>query len=106
MTRILEKPYDLAELRALSGHGTRRVSGVVAVVWHQLVQHDPEQFEEMLCRLVTGSKYGLADLDARLVGCLNESLLLEVGGDVSLILENYPEMIAEEAEEGSDGQGS
>jgi hypothetical protein len=105
MTRILVQPYDLDQLRTLSGDGTRRVSGVVAVIWHQLVQHEPEQFEEMLCRLITGSKYGLADLDAKLVGCLNASLLLEVSGDVSLLLDNYDEMMAEEAAGGSDGQG-
>lgn len=102
MTWILETPYTEDQLRRLSGDGPRRVSGVVAVVWHQLVQHEPEQFEEMLCRLVTGSKYGLADLDAKLVGCLGDNVLLEVGGDVSLLLDNYDGMLREE---GDDGHG-
>src|SRR5437879_5780264 len=99
MRNILCEPYDLDRLRTLSRDGQQRVSGIVAVVWHELVQHDENQFEEVVSRLVTGGRYGLADLDAKLVGCLGDRVLLEVSGDVSLLLDKYHEMMAEEAGE-------
>ena len=54
-------------------------------------------FEEEASLRLTGSRYGLDDLGVRLVGCLGQELLLEVSGDVSLLLENYHEMLAAEA---------
>jgi hypothetical protein len=100
MTRILGKPYDLDPLRSLSRDGQERITAVVAIPWHELPSHEAEAFEEDLCRRVTGSRYGLEDLAVKLVACLGDCVLLEVGGDVSLLLDNYHEMMAEEKDDG------
>lgn len=93
---ILEQPYDLHRLRDLSRDGFRRVAAVVAVAWHELVARDLESLEEQLARLVTGTRYGLADIGIELVGCLEQELL-EVSGDVSMLLDDYDLIMAEEA---------
>ncbi len=97
MTKIIEKPYDLDQLRTLSRNGEERVAGVVAVPWHQLVSWDQNRFEEQVARLVTGTRYGLADIGIKLVGVLGQDLLLEVSGDASLLLADYELIMAEEA---------
>jgi hypothetical protein len=56
----------------LSNDGERRITGVVAIAWHDLPGWDQDRFEEELARRVTGTKYGLADLAVKLVGVLGE----------------------------------
>jgi hypothetical protein len=102
--KIIEKPCDLHQLRELSREGSLRVAGVVAVPWHELVGRDRDALEEDLARRLTGSKYGLADTGIKLVGCLGQELLMEVSGDVSMLLEDYALIIAEEAREERDAR--
>jgi hypothetical protein len=103
MTRILETPYTEDELRDLSKDGRERVAGVVAVAWHELLGRDQDRFEEEVSRRLTGSRYGLADLGIRLVGCLGQDMLLEASGDVSMLLGDYEAIMAEEAADTTGG---
>lgn len=96
-TEILQKPYTEEQLLALSRRHNGRVKGVLAFPWCDLVQHDEQWFEETACRRVAGSAVGLADMDVKVVGSLGDDVLLEVGGDVSMLLEQYDEMLAAEA---------
>jgi hypothetical protein len=95
--KIVEQPYSREQLEALSRGGKDRVAGVVAVPWHELLGREQDSFEEEAARRVTGSRCGLADVGIKLAGCLGQDVLLEVSGDVSLLLEQYDEMIAAEA---------
>ena len=95
--KIIENPLDLFQLRDSSRDGSCRVTAVVAIPWHELVGRDQESLEEDVARKVTGSRYGLADIGIELVGCLGQELLLEVSGDVSMLLGDYHLIMAEEA---------
>jgi hypothetical protein len=96
-TEILTNPLTRDQLLAISWKHNGRVQGVLAFAWYDLVQHDQQWFDETSSCRITGSKYGLADIDARVVGCLRDEVFLEVSGDVSLLLENYDDMLAAEA---------
>lgn len=102
--KVIEKPYDLGQLRDLSRDGSRRVSGVVAVAWHELPGLGREALEEHLARLVTGSRYGLDSVAVRLAGCVGQSLLLEVSGCVAMFIEDHDLIVAEEAREDADAR--
>ncbi len=104
MTRVLENPYDLHQLRDLSREGSRRVAGVVAVAWYELMGRGQDALEDDLARRVTGTRYGLADIAIELVGILGQDLLLEVSGDVSMLLADYEAIMAEEAREERDAR--
>lgn len=96
-TEILQKPYTEEQLLALSRRYGGPVKGVLAFAWFDLVNNDPQWFDETSSYRITGSKYGLADMDAKVVGCLGNEVFLEISGDVSLLVENYADMIAAEA---------
>jgi hypothetical protein len=103
--RIIEKPYDQFDLRSLSNDGRERVAGVVAIAWSDLLGRDQDQFEEEMCRRLTGSKHGLEDVGVKLVGCLGQDVFLEISGLVGTLLDCYEEFMAEEAGEVSDERG-
>jgi hypothetical protein len=95
--KILDQPYTFEDLRTLSKDGTEPVGGVVSIPWVQLLQHDEDWFAGEAARRVTGSRVGLADVDAKAVGIIGDEILLLVSGDVSLLIENYAEMMTDEA---------
>lgn len=102
--KVIEKPYDLGQLRDLSCGGTRRVCGVVAIAWHDLPGLGHEALEEYLSRLVTGSRYGLDSITIHLAGCVGQSLLVEVSGCVAMFIEDHDLIVAEEAREDADAR--
>jgi hypothetical protein len=104
--KIIERPYDESQLRELARDGERRIAGVVAVAWHDLPGWDQDRFEEELARRVTGTRYGLADIGIKLAGVLGQNLLLEVSGDVSMLLADYDLVMASEREEAGDARSA
>ncbi len=103
--KIIEKPHDRDQLRSMSQDGRERVTSVVAIPWHELPNRDQDAFEKNLARRLTGTRYGLGNVGVRLVGVLGQDLLLEVSGDVSMLLEDYDLIMVAELEEAGDERG-
>lgn len=85
MVKILEKPLTIEEIRAQK-NSTNYVSGNIAISLGDAINNNADLFYNLLSEKLTGTDL-LTDIQYRAVGFVDGSIIIEVWGGVSMILE-------------------